>query len=68
MSQSQATLDRVLLHDDSLTEDHLGAQWTRQQAMQLNAIETGTSRALYAKLERLVELEEQLRDSKYKSA
>lgn len=63
MEGSQATLDGLHLVNENHTEEYFRVQWERQRSMQLNAIETGTSRALYTKLEGLVELEDQLRDS-----
>lgn len=62
LQENQLELDK-LLNQHNHTEDYFADQWRRQREMQLSAIETGTSRTLYQKLESLVEMEGLLRDS-----
>lgn len=62
LKENQLELDKLLTQHNH-TEDYFADQWQRQREMQLSAIETGTSRTLYQKLESLVEMEDLLRDS-----
>lgn len=64
LQNSQSTLDNLLQHHNH-SEIYFEEQWKRQREMQLNIIESGNSKALYKKLEALIELEEMLRDSEY---
>lgn len=62
LRKSQCELDNLLQHHN-YSENYFAEQWERQRIMQLDIIETGNSRALYKKLEALIELEDMLRES-----